>query len=368
MAIRAGDRYHPRYPDVAMRPYFLRRDRQDDMRIPDEIVNSVFFIGTKSEGTFRPRATVFLVMAPDGDFDYLNLVTAEHVITYLFNKQAEGAKGFEKIVLRMNGKDGADPVERETRFDEWRFHPDEHKRTDVAVMAFDLPAWSGVDAIHTPSHMLLTEESIAATKVGVGDEVSIIGLFRSHYGVGKNIPIVRTGNIAAMADEPIYTKYAGYIGAHLIEARSIGGLSGSPVWVHVLPEGGNSRLLELKGTKDRIFLLGLMHGHFDVKNLAEDAVADDAMEDAMMGTAGINTGIGIVVPAQKILETINHPDLKAMRTKSMRWMRETKGATADLDLSEAKESAPSTTADNPSHKEDFTALLGAAAKKRPQAD
>jgi len=41
-----------------------------------------------------------------------------------------------------------------------------------------------------------------------------------------------------------------------------------------------------------------------VKNLNEDVVTDS---DGALGS--INTGIGVVVPIEKILETILHPDL-----------------------------------------------------------
>jgi hypothetical protein len=51
-------------------------------------------------------------------------------------------------------------------------------------------------------------------------------------GSTRNIPIVRTGVIAAMPaiDEPFVRKGEEYH-AYLAEMRSIGGLSGSPVFV-----------------------------------------------------------------------------------------------------------------------------------------
>jgi hypothetical protein len=57
-------------------------------------------------------------------------------------------------------------------------------------------------------------------------------------------------------------------------------------------------------------LLGLMHGHWDIKesDLNKAFISHDRKN-------GVNLGIGIVVPAQKILETINHPELQEMRNK-----------------------------------------------------
>ena len=154
--------------------------------------------------------------------------------------------------------------------------------------------------------------------MGIGDEVVIIGLFTSHYGVDHNVPIVRIGNIAAIQDEPVKTKYCGYMDAHLIEARSIGGLSGSPVFllrppvsVQMQKSSSPGHLLGQAGftSGQALFLLGLVHGHFDV-----DAVGDVVSEDASTGNS-INTGIGVVVPVEKIIETINDPDWVAERTR-----------------------------------------------------
>jgi hypothetical protein len=56
------------------------------------------------------------------------------------------------------------------------------------------------------------------------------------------------------------------VDAHLIEAKSIGGLSGSPVFINMTP----FEMTASKGRPSKIFhlyLLGLMHGHFDIENL-----------------------------------------------------------------------------------------------------
>jgi hypothetical protein len=142
-----------------------------------------------------------------------------------------------------------------------------------------------------------------ANNIGLGDEVFIVGLFKSHHGQKMNVPIVRIGNLAMMKGEPVWTAYCGDIEAHLIEARSISGLSGSPVFIH-------TPLLEPQGAT-QFRLLGLMHGHFDIKNLNEDIVVE-ALGDA---TRGINTGIGVVIPVEKILETIDQPELVELRRK-----------------------------------------------------
>jgi hypothetical protein len=78
--------------------------------------------------------------------------------------------------------------------------------------------------------MFADTETIAHHDLGVGDEVFITGLFTKVTETTKNIPIVRTGTVAMMPGEEIPFGN-NLIEAYLIESRSIGGLSGSPVFV-----------------------------------------------------------------------------------------------------------------------------------------
>ena len=65
-------------------------------------------------------------------------------------------------------------------------------------------------------------------EIGIGSEVYFPGLFVHHHG--RNEPIVRGGIVSSMPTEPVLTEF-GEIHAYLAEARSVGGLSGSPVIV-----------------------------------------------------------------------------------------------------------------------------------------
>jgi hypothetical protein len=79
----------------------------------------------------------------------------------------------------------------------------------------------------------ITAEHMQEHEVAVGDEVFITGLFSQRHGTRRNIPIVRVGNLACMTEEKVSTNYFGDMDAILIEARSIGGLSGSPVFLNL---------------------------------------------------------------------------------------------------------------------------------------
>ncbi len=110
-----------------------------------------------------------------------------------------------------------------------------------------------------------------------------------------------------MPDEPVRTKL-GSMDAYLIEARSIGGVSGSPVFVRETKLVGLGQGVEGPGPLigyGSFYLLGLMHGHWD---LSPESLNDEIVDDET-GSASVNMGIAIVTPARKILEVLNHPEL-----------------------------------------------------------
>ena len=269
------------------------------MRVPDEVRQCVVFIGLparirKGQVGIRFRGTAFFVGVPSESIpwlDYVYLVTAKHVA-----KRLEG-KGF---LVRINTKDGRSAVltGEGTR---WWYHPADES-VDVALITFAPPPEFDYKRIQTS--MFLSEEMIRNKSIGAGDEVFITGLFAQLSGAARNLPVVRMGNIAMMPDEPVTTGI-GDIEAYLIEARSIGGLSGSPAFVReTTPSGVGS-----------FYLLGLMHGHWDIP------VKNRANIGGIYSGGAINTGIAIVVPSKKILEVLNQPELFLARRMEDEKMR-----------------------------------------------
>lgn len=160
---------------------------------------------------------------------------------------------------------------------------------------------------HVPEAAFATHEKIRDFDIGVGDEVNVIGLFTEFVGFTKHCPIVRTGNIAMMPSDKLPVD-GGEMDVYLAEGRSIGGLSGSPVFVrHTVRIGG---MADAKGEPQyvagvgRSHLLGLMRGHWDLPIGVHSQQAE-----------AVNMGISIVVPAHKILEVLYHPELVALREK-----------------------------------------------------
>jgi hypothetical protein len=101
-----------------------------------------------------------------------------------------------------------------------------------------------------------------------------------------------------MPEEPIHTPN-GEMDAFLIESRSIGGLSGSPVFVSL----GGVRGSQISQFKH--FWLGLMHGHWERTAPELDLVGPNDER--------LNTGIAVVVPAYEILEVLNQDMLVESR-------------------------------------------------------
>lgn len=278
---------------------FGKRQKLDNnllaiMIVNDEVRKCVVFVGLrKANGEFRLAGTAFFLDKPvEGQENALHVwaITARHVIDKIRET------GVAESYLRLNNNNGqtewvAVPL------NEWHTHPTD-KSIDVAVLKFQLLESSDHKVI--PYSMCGTDDKLKEKAVGLGDEVFVTGLFIHHHGSKKNIPIVRVGNVACLSEERVVTEQFGEIDAYLIEARSIGGLSGSPVFVnlgHTRTIGGTTYM----GAGGQILLLGLIHGHYDVK--AEDI---DMIEDTSKNQHdSINTGIAIVVPFNNIDSTIS---------------------------------------------------------------
>ena len=159
----------------------------------------------------------------------------------------------------------------------------------------------------------LTKEKMRETKIGIGDEVFIPSLFTFAPGTTRNLPILRHGNIAMLpeSDERMMTS-RGLAEVYLIEARSIAGVSGAPVFVRGtvgLPwnQTGNPQPEMIMGLSSSIYLLGLMHAHWDIRE--SEINNPKFMNDSLRG---VNLGIAVVVPASKIIELLQHPGLLAL--------------------------------------------------------
>lgn len=286
---------------AGLETWSVSKPKSEDMVIPEIIRKCVAYIGFTDYGTGRHdwRGTAMLVarLIEGGTEAFSYLVTAKHVITKIKDL------GLPMTTIRLNISGGNSRV-TQIPTAHWLYHPSDPS-VDVAVYPIqDTEFLFGTDHRCYPvTPAELPDGLIIHREYGVGSNVFMTGFFSEHYGKHRNIPIIRVGNIAAMPEEPIATKLGPMYG-YLIEARSIGGLSGSPVFVEtqylIKDRNGVTRLPE-----PMFNLLGIIHGHFD-----EDAPrSPDAVSEDIAIQRQINMGIAIVTPAQKIIEVIMQPKI-----------------------------------------------------------
>lgn len=275
------------------------------IEIPDDVRKCVGFLVYKNATKFLFGGTCFFVgvQKTNNNPEHPAIVTAKHVIDEIRKDSVDGM-----VYFRFNLRDGHARIGKGAPLEHWEVHPTD---PSVDVAALQASPTADTDHLTFSAEDFATEGLVKKEGIGLGEEVFLVGLFSEHFGSKRNIPIVRIGNIAAMPEEPVSVPGLGSIDAYLIEARSIGGLSGSPVFVNL----GKVRVHEgqLKYLRNGLgfYLLGLMLGHWDRK-VPVAAQDEDHFES-------VNMGIGIVVPAGKILEVIDQPGFVE---RGVRWGKE----------------------------------------------
>jgi hypothetical protein len=311
-----------RYPPVGRRSVrindlvlknvvFIGRAKTPLRDVPDWVTDEQF---EEIEKSIHWGGTGFFITVDDPPgqpliFNYL--VTAKHV--------ADALEGTPAI-LRLNLRGGATGYFRVPPEAKWWRHPDTPDSVDVAVLPWMPPIEVADFTLMQAHEWILTDDIINKRNIGPGDNVYAVGLFSLAKGRARNIPIVRTGHIAMMPKEKIpgirIGHWSGEAEVYLIEARSIGGLSGSPVFVRgtlnikfkANPAGEDMLMYGI----GHPYLLGLVHGHW--------AIPVETMNDTHIKPTGerseANLGLAIVVPASRIMEVLNHPGLIRMRAEA----------------------------------------------------
>ena len=348
---------------AGLRLWRLAPDQERLMRIPDEVRKCTCFMAYDDQDGKRTLAgTASLIGLPSQripDLHFPYLVTAKHVIKGIEEKSRD-----RNVYARLNIGEGYDWMV--APIDLWVFH-EEDPFVDVAALHLStFPP--GHDHGAFPLREVLTEDKIKEQGIGIGDEVVVVGLFAKHFGRKRNVPITRVGNIAAMPEEPTRTRMWGNfvdMDAYLIEVRSISGLSGSPVFVNL----GQMRIFggSVKTSSASVhYLLGLIHGHWDLEVAKED-VAGLSKEERET----FNMGIAMVVPVSKIIEVLNTEMLAKFRQaiEEVMMLRDL----PTLDVGEIPGDQPllePSSADSPQTftREAFETALGRVSRRRPEPD
>jgi len=255
------------------------------------------------------------------------LVTAKHCVTQAYEK-------YETLYARLNTTDDSTELVELPR--KWYDSPDQG--VDVALIPFEPPPFNTFRYSSIGAASAASERNTRSSDIGIGNEVLVIGLFRLHHGHTKNIPIVRQGIISAEPQESFTDKKTGLsYSAYLAEIQSIGGLSGSPVFVHV-PERqllDCEQDIELRNRARQqnpagfLFLLGLVRGHFD----EVDGVWPETRE---YGNGDkIHSGIATVTPIEEVLKIVaENEELKNLRDEHAQKYKRVRTATNDSAVSD----------------------------------
>lgn len=285
-------------------------------RIPDDWLNAIVYL-YPSEVAARSGelagGTGFLIHIPnEAGPNPLYAVTNSHVIR-------EG----KSPVLRINTNDGGFDVEALTQ-DQWVHHPD---GDDVAVAPLGLSSEHYVlDSISTVLCLRSIDDD---PRVGPGTEVFFMGRLGEHAGRAKNLPVIRFGNVSMAPLEPIKHERGIMQDSYLVEARSIGGFSGSPVFA----DPGSFYHAE-KGFVDfymqaviRLIGIDWCHLHRTMPVLEKDGETPVTQGWRIYE----NTGMMGVVPAWKLLELLDDEDVVRDRTERLAIHAQRQSNVAEVD-------------------------------------
>jgi hypothetical protein len=226
------------------------------------------------------------------------LVTAAHIAQTLTGSP---------FGVRLTDEDGNGRIE-EILAPRWHYHPD--NTVDLAILQFEVPDWTMTTAM--PSSELATDDKVVEWEIGPGDAAYVVGLFHLHPGKRRNLPVVHAGNIALMPSEeriPIRDQRTGKavdISAYLVEAGALSGASGSPVMVRptirFMARAEPHQVETAAILESRDYLLGVW-----VAAWPGNPDPTLAVSLGLESKTWIPVGIGIVVPAQRILEILELP-------------------------------------------------------------
>ena len=233
--------------------------------------------------------------------------------------------------VRVNVFQGQQPIVKEIT--EWAYHPD----ADLVIGFFEYAAGQGTVGYHPiGANFLISEHTIQFWDIGIGDSVFMLGLFAGHFSdSNRMLPAARFGNITMMPAQRIEKlQIGGTEESFLVEMYSMGGFSGSPVFVRKLPfspteqdwwniwdvEDPNEALRHIASSltienfmpEITTHVLGINWGHLPQRMKVQYKDSDDVVEDVFVRG---NHNIACVIPAWKIHDLLMEPELVEHRAK-----------------------------------------------------
>jgi len=240
------------------------------------------------------NGTGFVVAYPDprlpkgSGFDYL--VTNRHVAECWDDNKHP--RDIQSLVIRMNAKDGSSrTLGANPRA--WRVPNDDS--VDLAVMPI-VPS-ADVQIVVISVDDFATKDFMSSNQIAEGSPIILSGYFYQFPGEHRFQPIVRQGILSMIPDEPMETTTGKSGTVYLGDVHIFGGNSGSPVLI-------SADSLHIGG----YHLLGVASGFYRENE-------EFALEIAttVKGTALVNSGIALIVPADFLKALLDGPELKGSR-------------------------------------------------------
>jgi hypothetical protein len=341
-------------------------------KIPPQVLYSTFGLYHSVEDARKGSnsgGTGFFVAYPTGEPSAPSLLYA---VTNWHVAVQGGAS-----VIRMNKIGGGVDI---VDFDpsEWEFQPG---GPDIAVIPHTMlrvrESIHEIVALHLG--LFLTKIDVAQLGIGPGEDVFMLGRFVDHDRPDTNVPAARFGNISIMPQVIEQRTGAKNLESFILDVHSRTGYSGSPVFVY-RTFGADLTVGALQGSTDVlgaiplreedhfIKLLGIHWGQFSERWEIETGKKVDAESVPLSADAKYvkgYSGMTLAVPAWTLREFLDMPKFRNARDIALNQILEARRARGFGDVPVAESSPPATDA-NPNHLKDFTRLVDAAARKRPQ--
>jgi hypothetical protein len=280
------------------------------MIIDDLYRDSVgYLVSAGADGKRYPIATVFFVR-----LGLTNHCSASYAVTCRHGIEPDPA--YRGLFLRLNQTDKK-WQDHEVARDKWVCH----SSADVAVCPLE---FSHVMR-ELPVSVFLAQQQ--EKHLFAGQEVFLVGLFTESAHEARIESVVRFGHISKPRTRckfivDIKKKKSIEADAHLVECLSWGGESGSPVFINdaslqsphdpfyeTPPEGLGYGIPPAVYVARHLRppIIGMFHGHYPI---ARQIGTPGTQSSSVLQ---LSSGIGIVIPARAILETLMTPQLEADR-------------------------------------------------------
>lgn len=248
-------------------------------------------------------------------FTKIDVYFPPHVYAVTNRHVVDPPHGTSYPVVRVNTSEGKHKSLPLTKQD-WIPHKG---GDDLAVAAIELPRETHD---YSPiSNLLFVTRHSLPLYLGAGDDTFMVGRFINHDGRQRNTPSLRFGSIAMLPGEEIQLgkKARGHLQkAFLVETRSLGGFSGSPVFIYKpsdwevpVPKGSAlSYAAVVWQPVGHVLLLGIDCGHAQTYN----KVLDGSLNPIQQGwKVESNSGMSIVIPAWRLQDLLDQPELTMKR-------------------------------------------------------